>query len=69
MWSAPAAAVLVASPAALALPPAFSADVNGNEKDDGDRQEDPVDPMAAREIPESHAGLDRADNTEYPVAR
>jgi hypothetical protein len=59
--------VLVASPAALPLRLALSAEVHGDQKGDRDRQEDSVDPVAAREIPKSYAGLDRSDNTEHAI--
>ena len=61
--------MLEASPAALALQLAFPAEVHSDQKGDGDRQEDSVNPVAAREVPKSYAGLDRADNTEYTIVR
>ena len=61
--------LLVASPAALALHLAFPADKYSDQKGDGDRQEDPVNPVATREVPKSYASLDRADNTEHAIVR
>ena len=49
------------------LPP--PADVRDDQERHSDRVEDPGKPVAAREVPEAHAGLDRADKRDHPTLR
>jgi len=60
---------LVASPVAAPLHLALPAEVHSDEEGDGYRQEDPIYPVAAREVPKSKARFDCAENTEYAVLR
>jgi hypothetical protein len=61
-------AQLIASPAAAPLYLALPAEVHSDQEGDGDRQEDPINPVAAREIPKSKARFDSAEDTEYPIS-
>lgn len=60
---------LVTPPAAWPLQLPLTADVHRDQERDSDRVEDPVDPVAVREVPKAHAGLDRADETDHPTLR
>jgi len=58
---------LVTPRAAWPLQLPLPADVHGDQEGDSDHVENPVDPMAVREVPEAHTGLDRSDQTDNPT--
>jgi len=62
-------ASLVTPPTVWPLQLPLPADVHGDQERHSDHVEDPGKPVAVREVPEAHAGLDRADKTDHPTLR